>query len=122
MLPYDSFGIENSLTREAGSVADGTKRPPLYLIGNDLTFAVNVTIEDFTVWTESGNAIVNKINNVFGSGDNSYGANDGIKSLQGTESSYAYTSTYTVTATPSAWSAPSTPTWAACSTGYGSMI
>jgi hypothetical protein len=66
--------------------------------------------------------IVNKINNVFGAGDNSYGANDGIQSLQGTQSPYTYTSTYTVTATPSAWSAPSTPTWAAPSTGYGSKI
>lgn len=103
-----------------GSIADGTTRGPLTLIGNDLTFVTNVSIEDFTVWTEAGDQIVNKINNIFGSGDDSYGANDGIKTP--TESLYTYTSTYTVTATPSDWYAPSTPTWAAPSTGYGSKF
>lgn len=122
LLLHDTLGMDNSLTQEAGSVVDGTKRPPLYLIGNDLTFVLNVTIEDFTVWTETGNVIVNKINNIFGAGDGSYGANDGIQTLQGTESPYTYTSTYTVTASPITWSAPSTPTWAAPSTGYGSKI
>ncbi|KAJ5739720.1 CAZyme family GH28 [Penicillium manginii] len=103
----------------SGSVADGSKRPPLYLIANDLTFALNVTVEDFTIWTESGTQIVNKINNVFGIGDDSYGANNGIKSLSGTESPSTYTSSYTVTATPTNWEAPTTPSWAAPSTGYG---
>lgn len=112
--------MDKSLTLKLGSVADGTKRAPLNLIGNDLTFVTNVTIADFSVWTETGSAIVNKINNIFGSGDDSYGANDGIQPLKATESPYTYTSTYTVTATPSQWSAPSTPTWAAPSTGYGS--
>lgn len=105
-----------------GSVADGTKRGPLTLIGNDLTFVTNVSIEDFTLWTDTGNQIVNKINNIFGSGDDNYGTNNGIKTLKATESPYTYTSTYTVTATPSNWKAPSTPTWAAPSTGYGSKF
>jgi hypothetical protein len=107
---------------KTGSVADGSKRPPLYLIANDLTFALNVTVEDFTIWTESGTQIVNKINNVFGIGDDSYGANNGIKSLSGTESPSTYTSSYTVTATPTNWEAPTTPSWAAPSTGYGSKF
>ncbi|KAJ0301564.1 hypothetical protein Brms1b_012367 [Colletotrichum noveboracense] len=55
----------------SGSVADGTKRPPLYLIANDLTYATNVTVEGFSLWTESGTYVVNKISNIFGNGDNS---------------------------------------------------
>ncbi|KAJ5875740.1 uncharacterized protein N7473_013087 [Penicillium subrubescens] len=115
-----SVALSNLVFRNfTGSVADGTKRPPIYLIANDLNFAINVTVEDFSLWTDTGSAIVNKINNVFGSGDNSYGVNNGIKTLSGTQSPYTYTSIYTVTATPTSWQAPSTPTWAAPSTGYG---
>ncbi|KAJ5740298.1 endo-rhamnogalacturonase F [Penicillium malachiteum] len=103
----------------SGSIADGAERPPLYLIANDLTFATNITLEDFSVWTESGTYVVNKINNVFGTGDDSYGTNDGIVSLAAGESPYAYTSTYTVTASPTNWQAPTSPSWALPSTGYG---
>ncbi|KAJ5523811.1 CAZyme family GH28 [Penicillium frequentans] len=103
----------------SGSVADGAARPPLYLFANDLTFATNVTVEDFTVWTESGSSVVNKISNIFGTGDDSYGSSDGIRSLSQGESPSSYTSTYTITASPTNWQAPSTPTWALPSTGYG---
>ncbi|OJJ65902.1 hypothetical protein ASPBRDRAFT_667043 [Aspergillus brasiliensis CBS 101740] len=103
----------------SGSVADGARRPPLYLFASDLTFATNVTVEDFSVWTETGTTVVNKISNIFGTGDDSYGENDGIETLQSGESPYTYTSTYTITASPTNWQAPSTPTWALPSTGYG---
>nr|ABD67157.1 putative endo-rhamnogalacturonase F [Aspergillus niger] len=103
----------------SGSVADGALRPPLYLFASDLTFATNVTVEEFSVWTETGTTVVNKISNIFGTGDDSYGENDGIESLQSGESPYTYTSTYTITASPTNWQAPSTPTWALPSTGYG---
>ncbi|KAF5665594.1 murein transglycosylase [Fusarium circinatum] len=108
--------------RVPGSVADGSKRPPLFLVANDLTFATNVTVEDFSIWTESGTSVVNKISNIFGHGDNSYGQSDGIKSLSSGQAPTAYTSTYTVTATPTRWKAPSLPTWAAASTGYGTDV
>ncbi|GLA59301.1 hypothetical protein AtubIFM55763_004615 [Aspergillus tubingensis] len=103
----------------SGSVADGALRPPLYLFASDLTFATNVTVEEFSVWTETGTTVVNKISNIFGTGDDSYGENDGIETLQSGESPYTYTSTYTITASPTNWQAPSTPTWALPSTGYG---
>ncbi|KAL7650277.1 hypothetical protein ACMYSQ_012077 [Aspergillus niger] len=103
----------------SGSVADGALRPPLYLFASDLTFATNVTVTEFSVWTETGTTVVNKISNIFGTGDDSYGENDGIESLQSGESPYTYTSTYTITASPTNWQAPSTPTWALPSTGYG---
>ncbi|KAH9233137.1 glycoside hydrolase family 28 protein [Colletotrichum gloeosporioides 23] len=106
----------------SGSVADGTKRPPLYLIANDLTYATNVTVEGFSLWTESGTYVVNKISNIFGNGDNSYGAADGIRSLTSKQSPTAYTSTYTITTTPTGWTVPPSPTWAAASTGYGTDV
>lgn len=105
-----------------GSIADGAVRGPLYLIANDLTFATNITLEDFSVWTETGSYVVNKIDNVFGVGDNSYGSNDGIVSLASGKSPYAYTSTYTVTASPTNWQVPTSPSWALPSTGYGSTL
>jgi hypothetical protein len=110
------------LTKYLGSVADGVKRPPLYLIANDLTYATNVTVEDFSIWTETGASIVNKISNIFGTVDNSYGPNNGIASLNSGHSPHTYTSTYTITASPTGWATPSTPTWAAPSTGYGSKL
>ncbi|KAL4779967.1 endo-rhamnogalacturonase F [Aspergillus varians] len=103
----------------SGSVANGIKRPPLYLIANDLTYATNVTVEDFTVWTESGTEVVNKISNIFGTGDDSYGPNDGLVSLGPGETAQPYTSTYTITASPTGWVAPTSPSWAVPSTGYG---
>ncbi|KAJ5713615.1 uncharacterized protein N7483_010796 [Penicillium malachiteum] len=115
-----SVALSNIAFRNfSGSIADGAERPPLYLLANDLTFATNITLEDFSVWTESGTYVVNKINNVFGTGDDSYGTNDGIVSLASGESPYTYTSTYTVTASPTNWQAPTSPSWALPSTGYG---
>ncbi|KAB8222777.1 pectin lyase fold/virulence factor [Aspergillus novoparasiticus] len=102
-----------------GSVADGASRPPLYLIANDLTFATNVTVEDVSVWTETGDSVVNKISNVFGTGDGNYGVNDGIESLGVGEVPTAYTRTITVTETPTGWVEPGLPAWAAPSTGFG---
>ncbi|KAF5974125.1 murein transglycosylase [Fusarium coicis] len=80
----------------SGSVADGSKRPPLFLVANDLSFATNVTVEDF--------------NNIFGHRDNSYGQANGIKSLASGQSPTPYTSTYTVAATPTGWTTLSFPT------------
>ncbi|KAJ5676194.1 CAZyme family GH28 [Penicillium macrosclerotiorum] len=116
------YGLDINQYWQSTYTPDTGSRPPLYLFANDLTFATNVTVEDFTIWTESGSSVVNKISNIFGNGDDSYGANDGIKSLASGESPYTYTSTYTITASPTGWEAPTTPTWAVPSTGYGSMI
>ncbi|KAH2175248.1 hypothetical protein KXV74_006607 [Aspergillus fumigatus] len=115
-----SVTLSNLVFRNfSGSVANGVQRPPLYLIANDLTYATNVTVEDFTVWTESGSSIVNKISNVFGHGDDSYGPNNGLVSLGAAEQPHTYTSTNIITASPTGWVPPKSPTWAAPSTGYG---
>jgi hypothetical protein len=101
-------------------VANGVQRPPLYLVANDLTFASNVTVENFTLWTETNSYVVNKISNVFGTGDDSYGPNDGIRALAPGEAPAPYTSTITITASPTGWVVPPSPTWALPNTGYGS--
>ncbi|RMD39628.1 hypothetical protein DV735_g5506, partial [Chaetothyriales sp. CBS 134920] len=118
-----SVALSNLVFRNfSGSIADGAKRPPLYLTASDLTYAINVTVENFSLWTESGTSVVNKISNFFGTGDNSYGTGNGIKSLGANASPTTYTSTYTITASPTGWTAPPSPTWAAPSTGYGTDI
>jgi hypothetical protein len=103
-----------------GSVANGVQRPPLFLIANDLTYATNVTVEDFTIWTEVNSYVVNKISNIYGHGDDSYGPNNGIESLPPGQTPTPYTSTYTITATPTGWVVPPSPAWAVPNTGYGS--
>jgi len=105
-----------------GSVADGARRPPLYLISNDLTFATNVSVSDFSLWTESGSDVVNKINNVFATSSNLNDATDGIETLAVGATPVAYTSIITITATPTGWVEPTSPTWAAASTGYGTDV
>ncbi|KAH8690903.1 endo-rhamnogalacturonase F [Talaromyces proteolyticus] len=115
-----SVTLSNLIFRNfSGSVANGASRPPLYLTANDLTFATNVTVKEFSVWTESGTSVVNKINNIFGTGDDSYGLHNGIASLSAGQTPYTCTSVYTITASPTNWQPPSTPTWAVPSTGYG---
>ncbi|AEO66493.1 glycoside hydrolase family 28 protein [Thermothielavioides terrestris NRRL 8126] len=118
-----SVALSNLVFRNfSGSVANGVQRPPLYLIANDLTFATNVTVEDFSVWTETNDYVVNKISNVFGTGDDSYGPGNGIRALAPGEAPAPYTSTITVTASPTNWVAPPSPTWAVPNTGYGTNI
>ncbi|RAL68227.1 hypothetical protein DID88_008930 [Monilinia fructigena] len=98
----------------SGSIANGVARPPLYLIASDYAPAVDITVKDVTIWTEAGSSVVNKISNIFGSGDNVYGANDGIVSLASGEDakSKTYTSTFTITSKPTGWATPTWPAWA----------
>lgn len=109
-----------------GSLANGALRPPLYLIGNDLNIADSITVKDFSLWTEEGAYVVNKINNIYGHGDDVYGLNNGLGIVpSGATAASAlptFTSTYTITASPTGWVEPAFPTWAVASTGYGSMF
>lgn len=92
----------------------------MYLIGNDLTFATNVSVSGFSLWTESGTDVVNQISNVFATPDNSNDPSDGIETLAVGATPVAYTSDITITASPTGWIEPTSPTWAVASTGYGS--
>jgi hypothetical protein len=106
-----------------GSVANGALRPPLYLIGNDLFLTDTVTVEDFSLWTETGDYVVNHVNNIYGKGDDVYGPNDGLGLVPiGATALPIFTSSYTITATPTGWAEPAFPTWAVANTGYGSML
>ena len=117
-----SVTLSNLVFRNfSGSVANGVARPPLYLVANDLTFATNVTVEDISVWTEAGNSVVNKISNIFGHGDDSYGTGSGIRTLAAGESPVPYSVSYTIKTPPTGWTAVPYPTWAVNNTGYGSM-
>ena len=75
---------------------------------------------DFSLWTESGTDVVNKINNIFATPGNLNDASDGIKTLAIGATPVAYTSSITITASPTGWVEPASPTWAVASTGYGS--
>lgn len=108
------------LTENSGGIADGTLRPALYMFASDLIPAENITVEDFTVWTESNDYVVNHISNIYGTGDDSYGTNDGIPELAVGATPTAYTSAYTITEPPAGWTVPPDPAWAAPSTGWGS--
>ncbi|GAB7356758.1 hypothetical protein MBLNU459_g7657t1 [Dothideomycetes sp. NU459] len=115
-----SVALRNLMFRNfTGSVADGTQRPPLYLVANDLTYAVNVTLEKILVWTENGTSAINKISNVFGHADSVYGVNDGLEALPSNGPPTSYTSTYTVTQAPTGYVEPTYPAWAVPTTGYG---
>lgn len=103
-----------------GSVYNGTKYAVIRTIASNLTDAIDITIEDFSVWTEVGNYVVNQISNFFGTGDNVYGPNNGISSLPPGATPTSYTTNITITASPTGWVKPGVPTWAVGSTGYGS--
>ncbi|TVY90983.1 putative rhamnogalacturonase E [Lachnellula willkommii] len=113
----------------SGSIIDGvapgkspindTEKPALYLIANDLTGAINITVEDVSVWTESGGDVINHISNFYGTGDNVYGPNDGLEILAPSETPTPYSTAYTITASPTGWVQPPAPTWIAASTGWG---
>jgi rhamnogalacturonan hydrolase len=105
-----------------GGIADGAKHPPLYLKGSDFIPPENITVEDFSVWTESGNYVINRIQNIYGGGDNVWGANNGIKTLTAGASPTPYTTSYIITAPPAGWTDPPYPAWAAPSTGYGCKL
>ncbi|KAJ4168771.1 hypothetical protein NW754_010699 [Fusarium falciforme] len=118
--PSNHALIENLVCNQAGSgISIGSLNVSASIANIVSKFSL---VEDFSIWTESGTSVVNKISNVYGHSDDSYGEADRIKSLASGQSPTPYTSTYTVTATPSGWTAPSFPTWAAASTGYGTDV
>ena len=98
----------------------------MYLIGNDLDLTDSVTVEGFSLWTEEGTYVVNKINNIYGHGDDVYGLNNGLGVVPSGVTTVAalptFTSTHTITTSPTGWVEPAFPTWAVTSTGYGSMF
>jgi hypothetical protein len=118
-LQSTDFSTRRNFT---GSLANGAKRPPISFIGNDLFLIDSVTIEGFSLWTEEGTQVINKINNAYGHGDNVYGTNDGLGVANGQNPLPTFTHAVTVTASPTGWVSPTFPSWALASTGYGSTF
>ncbi|KAF2646591.1 hypothetical protein P280DRAFT_387301 [Massarina eburnea CBS 473.64] len=80
-----------------GAVANGASRGPVKVVCADGAPCSDVTIEDFSVWTESGSKMVNQCRSAYGSGEC-------LK--DGTTASYAAVS-QTVTAAPTGYTAAS---------------
>lgn len=100
-----------------GSVANGSFRAPVRIYGSDLTYALNVSLIDFFLWTDVGDYVVNDISNVYGSSDN---ADDDIHTLAPGATPTTFTDLVTLTASPTGWVSPTYPAWVVGTTGYGS--
>jgi rhamnogalacturonan hydrolase len=113
--------IQSSVIDVLGGIANA-QRPPLCLIASDFIPAVNINADEVSIWAELGTEVVNKINNIYGTGEGEYvyGSNDGLKTLAPGATPTTYTSAYTITAALTGWTDPPFPAWAAPSTVYGS--
>ncbi|KAL8714111.1 MAG: hypothetical protein Q9220_001839 [cf. Caloplaca sp. 1 TL-2023] len=90
-----------------GHVDNGVSRGPVVIRGSDIVPLQDIAIKEMNVWTLNGNKVVDQCKNVYGSGNC-------IKAAAG---SAAYTTSQTVTATPTGYKIPAKPTWAV--EGYG---
>ena len=90
-----------------GHVNNGVSRGPIVIRGSDIVPLQGITLEDFDMWTFTGNEIINQCKNVYGTG---YCAAAG----SGTA---AFTTSVTTTVTPSGYVSPTSPAWGI--EGYG---
>ncbi|KAL3494341.1 pectin lyase fold/virulence factor [Aspergillus germanicus] len=99
MSTIDGEGVElNNVTIRnwKGTEANGAQRGPIKVLCADGAPCTEVTIEDFAMWTETGDEQTYRCENAFGSGF----------CLQDGDGSSPYTTTLTATAAPSGFSAP----------------
>ncbi|KAL3445995.1 pectin lyase fold/virulence factor [Aspergillus insuetus] len=99
MSTIDGEGVElNNVTIRnwKGTEANGAQRGPIKVLCAAGAPCTEVTIEDFAMWTETGDEQTYRCENAFGSGF----------CLQDGDGSSPYTTTLTATAAPSGFSAP----------------
>ncbi|KAL3465184.1 pectin lyase fold/virulence factor [Aspergillus heterothallicus] len=99
MSTIDGDGVElNNVTIRnwKGTEANGAQRGPIKVLCASGAPCTDVSIEDFAMWTESGDEQTYRCENAFGSGF----------CLQDDDGSTPYTTTLTATAAPSGYSAP----------------
>jgi hypothetical protein len=96
-----------------GSVNDGVQRAPIVIRGSDIVPLKDITLSNFNMWTENKGKILNKCNNVYGTG---YCAAQSTQSVLAT-----FTTTATTTSPPAGYTAPTKPAWG-LETGYGKTI
>lgn len=97
-----------TFTNWTGHVDNGVSRGPIVIRGSDIVPLTDITLTDINMWTLKGKEIVDQCKNVYGSGS-CVRANDGQTTT--------YTTSQTVTATPTGYTSPASPTWAV--EGYG---
>ncbi|PYI05672.1 rhamnogalacturonase rhgA [Aspergillus sclerotiicarbonarius CBS 121057] len=78
-----------------GTEADGAERGPIKVVCSDTAPCTDITIEDFAMWTESGDEQTYTCESAYG---------DGF-CLEDSDSTTSYTTTVTVTTAPSGYSA-----------------
>ncbi|KXL47932.1 glycoside hydrolase family 28 protein [Acidomyces richmondensis BFW] len=92
---YDSITFSNW----TGDCADGTERAPIFVDCPSTQPCTNINLQDISIWTDSGTEEFYKCENAWGEG---YCVRSGSNPT-------AYSSTITVTATPTGWEAPYMP-------------
>jgi rhamnogalacturonan hydrolase len=93
-----------------GTMDNGAQRGAIRIAGSDQVPLTDITLQDFKMWTVNGKKVLNKCNNVYGTGYCAATSTAG-KSLT------TFTSTQTSTAAPSGFTSPTKPTWGV--SGYG---
>nr|Q00001.1 RecName: Full=Rhamnogalacturonase A; Short=RGase A; Short=RHG A; AltName: Full=Rhamnogalacturonan hydrolase A; Flags: Precursor [Aspergillus aculeatus]AAB35485.1 rhamnogalacturonase [Aspergillus aculeatus]CAA58507.2 rhamnogalacturonase [Aspergillus aculeatus] len=78
-----------------GTEANGATRPPIRVVCSDTAPCTDLTLEDIAIWTESGSSELYLCRSAYGSG----------YCLKDSSSHTSYTTTSTVTAAPSGYSA-----------------
>ncbi|OKL57526.1 hypothetical protein UA08_07098 [Talaromyces atroroseus] len=98
-------------TNWTGSLADGMERGPVMWSASDIVPSQNITLEGFYMGGLTGDRMINKCNNVYGSGGC-------IQAATGTTTYSTVVTTWSVA--PSGWTAPASPTWGV--SGYGLTV
>lgn len=96
----DGVDLNNVTVRNwKGTAADGAQRGPIKVVCASGAPCTEVTIEDFAMWTESGDEQTYRCENAFGEGF----------CLQEGDGSSGYTTTQTASTAPSGYPAPRMP-------------
>lgn len=93
-----------------GTVHEGSSRGPIVIRGSNVVPATNITLDNFEMWTETGNEIIHQCRNVYGKG---YCARELPSGATPTE----FSSSITINSAPTGFVKPGPPAWG--NSGYG---
>ncbi|KAA8905875.1 pectin lyase fold/virulence factor [Sphaerosporella brunnea] len=96
-----------------GTVDNGAQRGVIRIAGSDQVPLTGITLEDLDMWTVNGNKVLNKCNNVYGTGYCAAVSTSGM-------SLTTFTSTQTSTVAPTGFTSPTKPAWGV--SGYGVTV
>ncbi|KUJ23727.1 pectin lyase-like protein [Mollisia scopiformis] len=92
-----------------GTMDNGAERGAIVIRGSDIVPAVDISLEDFDMWTVNGNKVINQCKNVYGTG---YCAGTSTAASLTT-----FTTSVTSTVAPTGFVTPTSPAWGI--SGYG---